>query len=133
MIHLLSNPFRTNLTHINLGLLAMKKRRRSDFSQKHSDSVPKCYVSVDLSVLGLLLTSEKYHGMSGVGKRSILLYMVAEREFEDIKYDHLLAFHQLSVIMGRTALHDTIVFNDKGLLPTREKYHGISGVGKRYE
>ncbi|WKA13431.1 hypothetical protein VitviT2T_030729 [Vitis vinifera] len=47
----------------------MKKRRRSDFSQKHSDSVPKCYVSVDLSVLGLLLTSEKYHGMSGVGKR----------------------------------------------------------------
>uniref|UniRef100_F6H9V6 Uncharacterized protein n=1 Tax=Vitis vinifera TaxID=29760 RepID=F6H9V6_VITVI len=46
----------------------MKKRRRSDFSQKHSDSVPKCYVSVDLSVLGLLLTSEKYHGMSGVGK-----------------------------------------------------------------
>lgn len=46
--------------------------------------------------------------------RSILLYMVAERGFEDIKYDHLLAFHQLSVIMGRTALHDTIVFNDKG-------------------
>uniref|UniRef100_F6H9V7 Uncharacterized protein n=1 Tax=Vitis vinifera TaxID=29760 RepID=F6H9V7_VITVI len=65
--------------------------------------------------------------------RSILLYMVAERGFEDIKYDHLLAFHQLSVIIGRTALHDTIVFNDKGLLPTREKYHGISGVGKRYE
>ena len=45
--------------------------------------------------------------------RLILLYMVAEKEFEDIKYDHLLAFHQLSVIMGRTALHDTIVFNDK--------------------
>ncbi|XP_010645123.1 uncharacterized protein LOC100854011 [Vitis vinifera] len=46
----------------------MKKRRRSDFSQKHSNSFPKCYVSVDLSVLGSLLTSEKYNGMSGVGK-----------------------------------------------------------------
>ncbi|CBI24179.3 unnamed protein product, partial [Vitis vinifera] len=35
-----------NFIHLYEGLLAMKKRRRSDFSQKHSNSFPKCYVSV---------------------------------------------------------------------------------------